>query len=40
VLGATLAPLQIVGGCVLLFAIARLTVVNNREMRHVAAATS
>jgi drug/metabolite transporter (DMT)-like permease len=40
VLGATLAPLQIAGGSVLLVAIARLTVVNNRETRTVATAAS
>jgi drug/metabolite transporter (DMT)-like permease len=33
VLGATLSPQQIAGGGILLFAIARLTVVNKREMR-------
>ena len=31
ILGATLSPLQIVGGGILLFAISRLTVVNTRE---------
>jgi drug/metabolite transporter (DMT)-like permease len=40
VLGATLAPMQIAGGGVLLVAIARLTVVNNREIHALAAAAS